>query len=279
MDDQRPRRPEHRAGEGPEAEGFRLEEFLPYRLSVTTNRISRAFAARYSERVGLSIPEWRVLAVLGSFAPLSSNEICERTAMDKAKVSRAVALLTGKGLVDRAAHPADLRLLRLSLSRRGRATYAAVIPIARAIEAEVTAGLSAQERVVLGRCLDRLGAAVARLEAGERDGTRAAGTRVGGTGAAGTGMAGAPLPGQAQIQEAAMTAKQRNEGEGNKSADRNYRERTEDFIEKNDVEQKAKEAAKDIRSPNQPLSAAEKIGRERAAELDPQVTGGGKKPR
>src|SRR5690606_14718942 len=129
---------ERQAGEGPEAEGFRLEDFLPYRLSVTTNRISRAFAARYSARVGLSIPVWRVLVVLGSFAPLSSNEICERTAMDKAKVSRAVALLTGKGLVDRAAHPADLRLLRLSLSRRGRATYAAVIPIARAIEAEVT---------------------------------------------------------------------------------------------------------------------------------------------
>ena len=76
-----------------------------------------------------------------------------------------------------------------------------------------------------------------------------------------------------------MTAKQRNEGEGNKSADRNYRERTQDFIEKNDVEQKAKEAAQDLRSPNQPLSAAEKIGRERAAELDPQVTGGGKKQR
>ncbi|SME92854.1 DNA-binding transcriptional regulator, MarR family [Tistlia consotensis] len=145
------------------AGGFSLGDFLPYRLSVTTNRISRAFAERYSARFGLSIPEWRVLAVLGSFAPLSSNEICERTAMDKAKVSRAVALLTGKGLVDRAAHPEDQRLLRLSLSPRGRGTFEAVVPIAEELEAELTAELSAEERAVLDRCLERLGSAVGRL--------------------------------------------------------------------------------------------------------------------
>ncbi|MEX2631674.1 MAG: MarR family transcriptional regulator [Tistlia sp.] len=145
-------------------EGFSLGAFLPYRLSVTTNRISRAFARRYSARFGLSIPEWRVLAVLGSFAPLSSNEICERTAMDKAKVSRAVALLTGKGLVDRAPHPQDQRLLRLSLSAAGRRSFEAVVPIAERLEDELTAELSDRERAVLDRCLERLGAALDRLE-------------------------------------------------------------------------------------------------------------------
>lgn len=153
-------RPEQGAEQGA---GFSLSDFLPYRLSVTTNRISRAFAERYSARFGLSIPEWRVLAVLGSFAPLSSNEICERTAMDKAKVSRAVAQLARKGLLDREPHPGDQRLLRLSLSARGRATFEAVVPIAERLEAELTAELSAEERAVLDRCLEKLGAAVARL--------------------------------------------------------------------------------------------------------------------
>lgn len=160
---------EKAAGEeavGEEAAGFALGDFLPYRLSVTTNRISRAFAARYSQRFGLSIAEWRVLAVLGSFAPLSSNEICERTAMDKARVSRAVALLGRKGQLDRAANPADQRLLRLSLSAAGRKTYRAVVPIAEQLERELTAELSAQERAVLDRCLKRLEAAVARLAGG-----------------------------------------------------------------------------------------------------------------
>lgn len=72
---------------------------------------------------------------------------------------------------------------------------------------------------------------------------------------------------------------EKNQGEGNKSADRHYREKTQDFVEKTDVEQKAKEAAKKVKSPDQPLSAAEKAGRERAAEFDPRVTDAGRKAR
>src|SRR5262245_14333191 len=98
---------------------FHLADFLPYRLSVTTNRISRAFAKHYQDEFGLSIPEWRVLAVLGNYAPISSNEVCDRTAMDKAKVSRAVNQLIASGLVQRETHADDQRLLELSLTRKG----------------------------------------------------------------------------------------------------------------------------------------------------------------
>ena len=138
--------------------GFDLEGFLPYRLSVTTNRVSRAFAAHYEQEFGISIPEWRAIAVLGAFAPLSSNEICERTAMDKAKVSRAVASLLRRGLIAREAHETDQRLLRLTLSKTGRKVYEAVIPRARAIEAEVTKGLSKSDIAHLHRVLDGIGA-------------------------------------------------------------------------------------------------------------------------
>jgi DNA-binding MarR family transcriptional regulator len=110
---------------------FDLESFLPYRLSVTTNRVSRAFAAQYEQEFGISIPEWRAIAVLGAFAPLSSNEICERTAMDKAKVSRAVATLLKRGLIEREAHETDQRLIQLTLSKAGRKIYEAIIPRAR----------------------------------------------------------------------------------------------------------------------------------------------------
>ena len=43
---------------------FRLELFLPYRLSVLANRLSREFARRYQDEFGLSIPEWRVIAAV-----------------------------------------------------------------------------------------------------------------------------------------------------------------------------------------------------------------------
>ena len=67
-------------------DAFRLEDFLPYKLSVAANRVSRLFARRYSEAYGLSIPEWRVLAMVGRFGTLSPSAVGEWTAMDKVKV-------------------------------------------------------------------------------------------------------------------------------------------------------------------------------------------------
>jgi len=146
------------------AYGFDLESFLPYRLSVTTNRVSRAFAAHYEQEFGISIPEWRAIAVLGAFAPLSSNEICERTAMDKAKVSRAVASLLQRDLIEREAHTSDQRLIQLTLSKAGRKIYEAIIPRARAIEAQVTKGLSKGDIAALQRILDSMSARLNELE-------------------------------------------------------------------------------------------------------------------
>lgn len=144
--------PDEAAGD----DAFRLDAFLPYRLSLASNRVSRAFARRYAAEFGLTIPEWRVLAVLGSYAPVSSNEIVARTAMDKAKVSRAVARLVEGGLILRAVDPADQRLIRLTFSRRGRAVYEAIVPRARALEAELLDGLGPRERAALAGLLDRL---------------------------------------------------------------------------------------------------------------------------
>ena len=146
--------------------GFNLESFLPYRLSVTTNRVSRAFAAQYEQEFGISIPEWRAIAVLGAFAPLSSNEICQRTAMDKAKVSRAVASLLKRGLIAREAHATDQRLIQLTLSKSGRRIFEAVIPRARAIEAAMTKGLSKSDVAHLHHILDRIGARLDEIETG-----------------------------------------------------------------------------------------------------------------
>ena len=102
---------------------FALDDFLPYRLSIVTNHISQAFARRYSEAFGLTIPEWRVMAVLGNFAPLTANQLCRRTAMDKVKVSRAVASLVAAGHVRKQANPVDRRSTLLRLAPKGRRTY------------------------------------------------------------------------------------------------------------------------------------------------------------
>jgi len=86
-----------------------LDTFVPYRLSVLSNTVSQAIAREYEARFGLSVTEWRVLAVLGRYPGLSAVEVAERTAMDKVAVSRAVARLLGDGRIRRNMHSGDRR--------------------------------------------------------------------------------------------------------------------------------------------------------------------------
>src|SRR5438067_11197368 len=62
--------------------GFKLEEFLPYQLSVTANNVSRLFAKKYDEEYGLSIPEWRVLVGVRRFGTDSATTVSEGGGID-----------------------------------------------------------------------------------------------------------------------------------------------------------------------------------------------------
>ena len=135
-----------------------LERFLPYRLSVLSNRISQDIARLYAERFGLGITQWRILAVLGRYPDLSATQVAERTAMDKVAVSRAVAGLLEAGLLRRRAHGADRRRSVLELSARGYRVYDQVAPLALAYERRLLAGLDPADRAALHHLLDKLDA-------------------------------------------------------------------------------------------------------------------------
>src|SRR5580704_13007812 len=96
-----------------------LDHFLPYRLSVLSNRVSSAIARQYSGRFDLNVPEWRTMAVLGGTPGLSAREVAARTAMDKVQVSRAVASLMRARRVARGGDASDGRVFRLSLTAKG----------------------------------------------------------------------------------------------------------------------------------------------------------------
>ena len=143
-----------------------LERFLPYRLSVLSNRISHAISSIYVDRFGLSVTEWRVMAVLGRFPGLSANQVADRTAMDKVAVSRAVARLISSGRLQRETHGNDRRRSVLTLSEDGYRIYDAVAPTALAFEARLLDGFDAEDRALLYRLLDRLDVEEVRAEAG-----------------------------------------------------------------------------------------------------------------
>ena len=143
-----------------------LEDFLPYRLSVLSNRVSHAISTIYVDRFDLSVTEWRVMAVLGRFPGLSANEVADRTAMDKVAVSRAVARLVASERLDRETHGDDRRRSVLTLSEEGYRIYDAVAPTALAFEARLLEGFDDAERAALYKFLDRLDADELRAEAG-----------------------------------------------------------------------------------------------------------------
>jgi DNA-binding MarR family transcriptional regulator len=143
-----------------------LDHFLPYRLSVLSNRSSAAIARIYSERFGLGVTEWRVMAVLGRYPSLSAGAVAERTAMDKVAVSRAVARLGVRGLLERDTHDDDRRRSVLALSTAGHAMHDQIVPLALAFEQRLLDGMSARERALLFRLLDRLDELELQAEAG-----------------------------------------------------------------------------------------------------------------
>jgi len=140
-----------------------LEHFMPYRLSVLSNRVSSAIAKEYSDRFGLTIPEWRVMAVLGGSPGLSAREVAERTAMDKVQVSRAVARLLQARRLQRSDDRNDGRVMRLKLSSRGQAIYDEIVPLALHLEEQFLAALSFPERTSFDQLMRKLSAQAGKI--------------------------------------------------------------------------------------------------------------------
>ncbi len=138
------------------AKEFELEAFLPYRLNQLSTGFSHAFADLYESRFGISVPEWRVIATLGRYEDVSSREICDSTKMDKSKVSRAVTRLIAAKLIAREVNPDDARLIRLKLTAKGRKLHREIVPLAKAWEERVLAGLSDKDRKRLSKLLSKL---------------------------------------------------------------------------------------------------------------------------
>lgn len=143
-----------------------LDAFLPYRLnmlsSLVADRFARSYAA-YSERFGIDGPRWRVISFLGErrgakeeAVAMTARDICAKTRMTKVMVSRAIADLEAAGLIRRRPNENDRREAFLDLTRAGEEVYRAIAPVALAFQEALLSGLSAQERAVLFRAIDKL---------------------------------------------------------------------------------------------------------------------------
>lgn len=120
---------------------LRLEAFLPYRLSVASNAVSGLIARAYRERFGLSVPDWRLVAILHDHPGSTQQDLVRLTLMDKVAVSRSAGALERRGLIGRRADCADGRAWRLELTPAGHDLHAHIAPLAQALETRLLADL------------------------------------------------------------------------------------------------------------------------------------------
>lgn len=140
---------------------LKLDDFLPYRLSYTSNLVSESIAHAYESLFGLSISEWRLIAVIAEDDGIGQAAICLRTRMDKVTVSRAAIALAARGLIARQPSATDRRAHCLTLTDAGRTLHAQVAPKALELEARIFGAFDATELAAFTAMLRRIDDAVA----------------------------------------------------------------------------------------------------------------------
>jgi len=133
-----------------------LESFLPYRLSLLSNTVSSNIATTYQDKFGISMAQWRIMAVLAEYPDTSADEVCQRTHIEKSVVSRALARLLDRHLLIREFDKDDKRRSILRLSETGLSVYDEVMPMSEAFEKKLLAALSKTEKESLSVLLDKL---------------------------------------------------------------------------------------------------------------------------
>jgi DNA-binding MarR family transcriptional regulator len=133
-----------------------LRNFVPYQLTFLAGSVSRALGTVMESKFGLNSAQWRIMAILGTFAPLSTFEISSRTSLEKSAVSRTISELIARGLVVRSINPTDRRLLMLRFSPKGRQLFERMAAAGMEYETFVLGHIPREHASVLARLLSAI---------------------------------------------------------------------------------------------------------------------------
>lgn len=135
-----------------------IRELLSYRLHQVANLLSRGAEMRYRRECGVSLWEWRTVALLGGAkGALSLNDLARAAGIDKSQMSRVVAGLTKRKVVSRQTDKKDARGIRLTLTPSGRKLYGRLIDAAAERNDAFLDCLTREERQSLEGILTKLG--------------------------------------------------------------------------------------------------------------------------
>jgi DNA-binding MarR family transcriptional regulator len=147
-----------------------IRDLLSYRVHVVANLLSRGAELRYRREFGVSLWEWRTIALLGgSDEPLSLGHLARAAGIDKSQMSRVVSGLAKRRVVLREADPGDGRGVRLTLTRSGTHLYEGLIRAAGQRDRAFRNCLTRSEQEAFERVLAKLAGQARALIEEERE--------------------------------------------------------------------------------------------------------------
>jgi DNA-binding MarR family transcriptional regulator len=129
---------------------------ITYRLIVLTNSLGRSAGRAFSTTVGLTVPEWRILSVVGARGSISLAELTRILAVDKGWVSRTVVALERRELVERLPDPRNERSFFLRLTKDGVAMHTAGSRVSLDRQRRLEAALGPEEAARFYAALEQL---------------------------------------------------------------------------------------------------------------------------
>jgi DNA-binding MarR family transcriptional regulator len=140
----------------PDAKLLDLDRYVPGLITFLANKLSRSASAIYRRNFQVGINEWRVMSQLALEPWISASRICGVIGIDKSVVSRSLALLEGRGLVQGQDAKGTPRRRLMALTGSGRALHDRMIAVALERERRLLACLTPAEQASLVNMLDRL---------------------------------------------------------------------------------------------------------------------------
>lgn len=129
--------------------------YLTYKLDLLKTLATKAIDPHYQVLAGMRVRELRVLRLLHDQPGIAATELRHQLVLDKTLLSKNLAELERRGLIERRPHERDNRLQCLHLSAEGQRVWRACEQLGREIEADMFADLSPEEWEQLHTLLNR----------------------------------------------------------------------------------------------------------------------------
>ena len=129
--------------------------YLTYKLGVIKTLAVNAADSLYQKASGLRVKALRLLRLIHDYPNISSSELRVKLVLDKTLLSKQLAALEQRGLIEKIADKEDLRIYRLRLTVEGEQAWQICETIGRGLEAEFFAQMSQHEWRQLHSLLDK----------------------------------------------------------------------------------------------------------------------------